>query len=119
MAGLLIRGVEHARDPVSLELKGGPAPTLGTRRPHQLAPRFRILRLFFRDLGGAIEADPVAESPAKQIAGRRVEDPARQIPQSDLYAARSRNGSAANGARSGALHQHLGVELIDVQRVLA
>src|SRR5205085_1916635 len=99
---------------VALKFERSPAPTLGARILHQVAPGLRVLRPYLGNLIRAIEAHPVAESPAEQIASGRIEDSACQVPESDLNSTGGRDRCTANRTRAGTLHQHLGVEFVDV-----
>ena len=67
----------------------------------------------------AVEADAVAVTAAQEVAHGGFEDAPAEIPQGDLDAAGGGDGDAADGARAGALHQHFGEQLVDVEGVLA
>ncbi len=103
---------------IALELERSPAeflrPCFSDLRP----PGLRILDAL-ADLQRAVETDAVAEPAAQQIADRRLEHAAHQVPESDLDAAGGGNGDAADGSRAGAAHQNLGVEFVHIQRILA
>ena len=118
VSGLLVVGIGARRDAVTLEFEGGPAELLGLGLAHLFAPRLRIFRLVDRR-HRPIEADAIAEAAAEQVAGGRVEQAPGEIPQRDLDAARGGHGDAGDRARAGALHQHLRIELVDVERVFA
>jgi hypothetical protein len=67
----------------------------------------------------AVETHLIAETAAQEIAHRGFENAPAEIPQSDFDAAGGGDRDARDGARPGALHQHLGVKLIDVERIFA
>ena len=98
MAGLSVLAVEGGGDAVALKFEGAPTPTLGAGVLDEIAPRGGIGDIAFGELQGAIEADLVAEAAAEQIADRRLEEPAGQIPKGDLDAGRSIDGDPADGA---------------------
>src|SRR4051812_2004296 len=117
MTRLLVRWIEHARDRVALKLESSPPPTFSSSVSHQFAPGLRVARSLFGNLSRAIESHPIPKFAAKQIASWRVQDAPSQIPECDLDSTCGGDGGPADRARSCALHEHLGIELVDVERI--
>ena len=115
---LLVVGIGLRRDAVPLELECRPPELLRPGLPDLFAPRLGILRPLDRR-HRAIETDPVAKPSAEQVARGRLEDSPGEVPQRDFDAAGGGHGHAGNRAGAGAFHQHLRVQLVDVERIFA
>ena len=74
--------------------------------------------MLFGHLRGAVETHFIPKTTAQQVAGGRLENATRQIPEGDLDATSRAHGGASDSARARALHQHFGVELVYIQRIL-
>ena len=118
VAGFLVIGIGFGRDAIALKLVGGPTELFGLCLLDEGFPGAHIFDVG-RGLSGAVEADFIAEPAAKEIAAGSLQDTAGEIPEGDFDAAGGGDGNAALSARAGGEHEHLVVELVDVERVLA